>query len=125
MPQSPPVDNSFPPPGPTCTRITTNSPLYNDCKAASQRIKFSPPDFDCGFIPPQNQNDVITVGTCTVRTYSQGGNANCLDRNHILNGIENILRECSTNGYTQGSYTWTQEGEPRKGVKLIRSTPEP
>ena len=122
MPQSPPEptnDNLFPPPGSTCTEITTKSPRYDHCKAASELIRDLPPQVDCY---PQSQHDVFTVGTCTVHAYSQKDNAHCLDRNFIVTGIENILRACSKNGYTQGSYTWTREGELREGVKLIRST---
>ena len=125
MPQSPPEptnDNLFPPPGSTCTEITNNSPLYDDCKTASQRIRIRPREIDCELELPQSQHDVITVGTCTVHTYSQRDNAHCLDHNEIHTGIENILSECSKNGYTQGSYTWTREGRLRVGVKLIRST---
>ena len=128
MPQSSPEptnDSLFPPRGHTCTEITNNSPFYDDCKMASQQIRSSPPEIDCESENPQYQHDVITVDTCTVHTYSQKGNARCLNRNYILIGIEDILRECSTDdGYTQGSYTWTQEGEPREGVKLIRSASE-
>ena len=79
-------------------------------------------EVNCGFEHPQNQYDVITVDTCTVHTYSQKGNAHCLDQGYILGGIDDIMRKCSINGYSQGSFTWTREGEPREGVKLIRST---
>ena len=120
MPQSPPFDDSFAPPGLYCGPISPDSPHYHDCDEAYQRIESRPPQLICGLGPPQYQHDVITVGTCTVHTYSQKGNAHCLDRNHILTGIENIMHACLTDDdYTQGYYTWTKEGQKREGVKLI------
>ena len=120
MPQSPPADDSFPPPGLDCGPINFDSPHYEDCDEAYRQIKSSPLQLICGFGQPQYQHDVITIGTCTVHTYSQKGNAHCLNRNHILAGIEDIMHTCLTDdGYTQGSYTWTKEGQQREGVSLF------
>ena len=122
MPQSPPVDDSFPPPGLVCAPLTNDSPLFHDCDEAYQQIISKLPEVTCGFKPHKHQYDFKTVRSCTVHTYSQTGNAHCVRHVALLTGIDNILHSCSNNGYTQGSYTWTREGEPREGVKLIRST---
>jgi len=120
MPQSSilPIDE-FPPPGLTCTATTPTSPLIGDCVMAFEQIE--PGEPGACILIFQTEVDFITVGTCTVHTYSQRGRAHCLNRDKIRSGILNILGPCSDGGFTEGSYTWTGEDEPREGVKLIRS----
>ena len=119
MPQSSPTDdNSFPSPGLKCT-TTTESPFFEDCLDAYQKI--TPGDPEVCIMIISEQWDYITVGTSTVHTYSQAGNAHCLNGDYIRKGVLDILSKCTKDGQAQGSSTWTKEGNPREGVKLIRS----
>ena len=120
MPQSSilPIDE-FPPPGLICADTIPTSPLIDDCIKAFELVEPVTP-IACTF-QFQTQDDFRTAGTCTVHTYSEFGRAHCLNRSLIRSGILDILGGCSDDMFTQGSYTWTAEGEPREGVKLIRS----
>ena len=120
MPQSS-TDPVFPPPGLTCTPpyLASIAPLVTDCKKALERVPPVKPGV-CTKIW-QTEKDIVTVGTCIVHTYSAAGRAHCLDGNEIRNGIQQILRSCTGNGYTSGSYTWTAEGAKREGVMLLKS----
>ena len=97
-------------------------PLKNDCYIALEKIRNSPPG-TCDKM--SYQEDITTVGTCTVRTYSAKGKAQCLDTLEILEGIFRIIRDCSSRLYTEGSYTWTQPGTPVEGVYLIATQKVP
>ena len=69
----------------------------------------------------------MTVGTCTVRTYSGTGRAHCLTRSQIEDGIISIGEVCSDGEYIGGSVSWSDGPEPSMflaGVMLIRSTEE-
>lgn len=120
MPQSSvlPIEE-FPPPGSTCTEISPNSPLLDDCIRAWEEIE--PRESTICPTIFLTQHVFKTVGTCTVHTYSELGKAHCLNRDDIGEGILKILVPCSNTKFTGGSWTWTPEGQPREGVKLVRS----
>ena len=114
-----PDPNMFPPPVLHCAEITYSAPFIADCEKALEQVAPVKPEF-CTFIFAQQQ-DIVTVGSCTIHTYSERGSAHCLDGNDIRSGVKAILCSCTKDSYTQGSYTWTPEGELRDGVKLIKS----
>ena len=117
MPQSSPTDdNLFPSPGIECT-TTTDSPLWQNCQEAYENIVPGDPQA-CPSIS-REQYYYVTIGTCTIQTYSQLGRAHCLNGYDIQNGILEILARCTKDEGVQGSYTWTKEGNPREGVMLV------
>ena len=75
----------------------------------------SPPDCTSTIF---EQWDYITVGTCTVHTYSQLLSAACIDPSFIQGSVKYILDRCADSGGVQGSFTWTTENGWREGVKL-------
>ena len=120
MPQS--TDPTvFPPPGRQCAKTysASTSPLIADCEKALNKISAGDPPQICTamFLP---QKDIVTVGTCTVRTYSEEGNAHCLGGSNIRAGVRAVLDGCKKDTYTQGSYTWTPASAKRDGVSLIK-----
>ena len=118
MPQSSILPlGELPPPGLTCEDTTPTSPLIDDCIKAFELVEPVTP-IACALIWLP-QSNFRTVGTCTVRTYSAFGRANCLNRSLIRGGILDILAGCSDDTFTQGSYTWTAEGDPVEGVRLM------
>ena len=119
MPQSLPADdNLFPQPGLTCTITIPGSPIpfVRDCIEAYKKIGHP----QCTPII-RYLYDYITVGTCTVLTYSENGLATCPDPDFIRRSVRIILDKCTNGEKVQGSFTWTSKSSPREGVKLIRS----
>ena len=107
----------LPPPGLICADTIPTSPLIDDCIKAFELVEPVTP-IACT-LDWRSQDDFRTVGTCTIRTYSAFGRAHCLNRSLIRSGILDILAGCSDDTFTQGSYTWTAEGDPVEGVRLM------
>ena len=115
----------------TCTKISTvGLPLAADCEAALAKVQPWPvgePKF-CT-LQFQPEYDYVTVGTCTIHTYSTGGNAHCLDENKIIEGVKEILKSCrfdfgeATGKYTGGQYQWSTstDGKKYEGVRLVKA----
>ena len=124
MPQSSPAP-TFPPPGYTCTPPydASSAPLVEDCKLALQQVTPGQPEICTQQI--QTGMDFVTVGTCTVHTYSAHGKAHCLNGDDIRGAIWSIIHLCSSDGFTRGSFTWTPEGASADGVTLKRSSSVP
>jgi len=109
----------------TCTHISTiGFPLKDDCTAALAKVKpINPPSCTEIFQP---QYDYVTVGTCTIHTYSTTrGMAHCLDGNLIIKGGKEILANCTSiigdQEYTGGQYEWSTDGENGEGVRFVRA----
>ena len=113
----------------TCADVSAYGfPLKKDCEEALKKVPPGKPKF-CTYIY-RPEFDYITVGTCTIHTYSSGGRAHCLDRNLIRKGVEEILGQCSKThdyeAYTGGEYQWSNKGEARgtkgEGVRLVKAS---
>jgi len=104
----------------TCTPISPlGFPLKADCVAALAKVKPVKPEICLTVF--KTESDYVTVGTCTVHTYSYHGKAHCLDGKLIIKGGKEILKRCTFENYTGGQYEWETATEGGEGVKLIRS----
>ncbi|RPB27466.1 hypothetical protein L211DRAFT_834327 [Terfezia boudieri ATCC MYA-4762] len=109
----------------SCTQISIiGFPLKDDCAAALAQVKPIKPKFCIEVFRPEL--DYITVGTCTIHTYSTTrGMAHCLDGNLIIKGGKEILANCASiigeQEYTGGHYEWSTVGENGEGVRFIRA----
>ena len=119
MPQSGAVP-PFPKPRNFCSpipRIPIHIPLVRDCEEALEQFRLDPPAPCTDII--DYEKDIVTVRTCTVRTYSDEGRVNCFDRDQIEEGIISILASCSSNGFTGGLNKWTEPSILVEGVMLV------
>ncbi|KAF8449921.1 hypothetical protein BGX38DRAFT_1142343 [Terfezia claveryi] len=114
----------------TCADVTADGfPLREDCEAALDQVEPGEPKV-CT-LQFQTEYDFVTVGTCTIHTFSTRGMAHCLNRDEIRNGVEAILKYCSVNPqgsykeYTGGRYEWMKSadinGTHSEGVKLVEA----
>ena len=116
---------------PTCTEVSIiGFPLAADCEAALAEVKPVEPQACTKIF--QTEYDYVTVGTCTIHTYSTTrGMAHCLDGNNIIKGVKEILKSCrfdfgeATGKYTGGQYEWSTrtdpDGKKGEGVRLVRA----
>jgi len=112
----------------TCADVSAfGFPLKKDCEEALKKVPPGKPEV-CT-LQFQTEYDYVTVGTCTIHTYSSGGRAHCLDRDLIRKGVKEILGQCSKThdyeAYTGGEYQWLTsadiEGTKGEGVRLIKA----
>ena len=111
----------------TCTKFSIQGPpLKPDCVAALAKVAPVNPRVCTEIFRPQY--DYVTVGTCTIHTYSTTrGMAHCLDGNLIIKGGNKILAGCTSiigdpgQEYAMGQYEWSTDGENGEGVRFIRA----
>jgi len=108
----------------TCTDADLiELPVKKDCGAVFKKVIPGEPG-PCT-LQSQTEYDYVTVGTCTIHTFSTGGRAHCLNSDLIIKGVEEILKRCTTNpqGTCEGNsgreYGWSSTGA--EGVRLVAS----
>ena len=110
----------------TCTQDSAYGfPLKKDCAAALDKV--SPVTPQACTKQFQAEYNCVTVGTCTIHTYSSRGMAHCLDHGLMIRGGKDILARCtftqgySSEEYTEGQYEWTAHGSS-EGIKFVKAS---
>ncbi|KAF8430380.1 hypothetical protein EV426DRAFT_570534 [Tirmania nivea] len=101
-----------------CTPISPSGfPLKDDCAAALAKIAPIKPRICTEQF--QTEFDLVTVGTCRIRTFSYtSGKAHCLDGGLIITAGNAILAGCTFENYTGGQYEWLLNSD---GVRFVKA----